>query len=141
MEPPHTPRTPRMPGLQTPESLHFLGAHPFPKPGRFSNLVHCSQLRCSLPGRVSPGRPHPLPQLLHYPRCFLRGSQGYAPAPSRLTLCDPMDGSTPGSSVHGVFQATILEWAAMPCPPLGHLLGPGIKLTSPALQVDSRPLH
>ena len=26
------------------------------------------------------------------------------------TLCDPMDGSLPGSSAHGIFQAGILEW-------------------------------
>ena len=30
-----------------------------------------------------------------------------------LTLCDPMDCSLPGSSVHGIFQATVLEWAAI----------------------------
>ena len=30
-----------------------------------------------------------------------------------LTLCDPMDGSLPGSSVHGIFQARILEWVAI----------------------------
>ena len=29
------------------------------------------------------------------------------------TLCDPMDGSLPGSAVHGIFQARILEWAAI----------------------------
>ena len=29
-------------------------------------------------------------------------------------LCDPMDCSPPGSSVHGTFQARILEWVAMP---------------------------
>ena len=29
------------------------------------------------------------------------------------TLCDPIDGSPPGSSVHGVFQARILEWGAI----------------------------
>ena len=29
-----------------------------------------------------------------------------------LTLCDPMDCSPPGSSVHGIFQAGILEWVA-----------------------------
>ena len=33
---------------------------------------------------------------------------------SCLTLCDPMDGSPPGSSVHGILQARILEWVAMP---------------------------
>ena len=27
--------------------------------------------------------------------------------------CDPMDCSTPGSSVHGIFQARILEWVAI----------------------------
>ena len=30
------------------------------------------------------------------------------------TLCDPMDCSLPGSSVHGLLQAGILEWVAMP---------------------------
>ena len=30
------------------------------------------------------------------------------------TLCNPMDYSPPGSSVHGIFQARILEWGAMP---------------------------
>ena len=30
------------------------------------------------------------------------------------TLCDPVDRSPPGSSVHGILQARILEWVAMP---------------------------
>ena len=30
-----------------------------------------------------------------------------------LTLCNPIDCSPPGSSVHGIFQARILEWAAI----------------------------
>ena len=34
-------------------------------------------------------------------------------AQSCLTLCDPMDCSLLGSSVHGIFQARILEWAAI----------------------------
>ena len=33
---------------------------------------------------------------------------------SRPTLCDPMDLSPPGSSVHGILQARIPEWVAMP---------------------------
>ena len=33
---------------------------------------------------------------------------------SCLTLCDPMDCSVPGSSVHGILQARILEWVAVP---------------------------
>ena len=32
---------------------------------------------------------------------------------SCLTLCDPMDYSLPGSSVHGISQAWILEWVAV----------------------------
>ena len=34
-------------------------------------------------------------------------------AQSCLILCDPMDGSPPGSSVHGISQARILEWVAI----------------------------
>ena len=30
------------------------------------------------------------------------------------TLCNPMHGSPPGSSVHGILQARILEWIAIP---------------------------
>ena len=30
------------------------------------------------------------------------------------TVCDPLDYSLPGSSVHGILQARILEWVAMP---------------------------
>ena len=33
-------------------------------------------------------------------------------AQSCLTLRDPMDCSPPGSSVHGIFQARVLEWGA-----------------------------
>ena len=48
--------------------------------------------------------------------------------------CDFMDWNPPGSSVHGIFQARILEWVA--CPPPGDLPNPGIEpasLMSPAL--------
>ena len=34
-------------------------------------------------------------------------------AQSYLTLSDPMDYSPPGSSVHGIFQARVLEWGAI----------------------------
>ena len=92
-----------------------------------------------------------------------------------LILCNSMDCSPPGSSVHGILQARILEWVAMPCsrgssqprdqtqvsriaadslpceppwkpmntgvgcpiPPSGDLPDLGIKLESPALQMDS----
>ena len=50
-------------------------------------------------------------------------------------LCDPMDCSLPGSSVHGVLQARILEWFFIPF--FKDLPDLGIKPESPALQADS----
>ena len=49
-------------------------------------------------------------------------------AQSFPTLCDSMDYSPPGSSVHGILQARILKWVAL-------LKGifPGIKPMSPSL--------
>ena len=64
-------------------------------------------------------------------------------AQSYPTLCDPMDGSPPGSSLHRILQARILEWqyssigrGKNTCPPPGDLPNPGIEpvsLMSPAL--------
>ena len=34
-------------------------------------------------------------------------------AQSCLTLSDPMDCSLPGSSIHGIFQARVLDWGAI----------------------------
>ena len=66
--------------------------------------------------------------------------QGAICAVARLcpTLCNPMDCSPPGSSVHVILQARILDWVAMPSF-RGSLPNPGIKPRSPALQVDSLP--
>ena len=50
-------------------------------------------------------------------------------------LCDPMDCSPPGSAVHGILQARILEWFAMPsCRASSQ---PRNEPTYPALKVDS----
>ena len=58
-------------------------------------------------------------------------------AQSCPTLCEPMDHSPPGSSVHEIFQARILEWLPFPSP--GDLPNPGIEPGSLALQADSLP--
>ena len=50
---------------------------------------------------------------------------------SCLTLCDPMDCSLPGPSVHGIFQAIVLEWIAISSPE--DLPAPGMEPRSPAL--------
>ena len=44
---------------------------------------------------------------------------------SCLTLCDPMDSSLPGSSVHGISQARY--WSGLSFPASGYLPDPGIK--------------
>ena len=52
------------------------------------------------------------------------------------TLCDPMDCSRPGFSVHGILQARVLE---LPFPSPGDLPDPGIEPGSSALHADSLP--
>ena len=54
----------------------------------------------------------------HSPRCisspFLVRTQSESEvAQSCPTLCDPTDCSPPGSSIHGVLQARVLEWGAI----------------------------
>ena len=56
---------------------------------------------------------------------------------SCLTLCNPMDCSPPGSSIHGILKARILEWIAVLFSQ--DLPNPGIEPRSPALQADSLP--
>ena len=59
-----------------------------------------------------------------------------------LTLCDAMDGSLPGSSLHEVLQARILEWFAvlssrdLPNPGIG-----AVPPAAPSLQADSTVSH
>ena len=45
--------------------------------------------------------------------CAVLGEDVYSIAQSYLPLCDPMDYNPPGSSVHAVFQARILEWVVI----------------------------
>ena len=56
---------------------------------------------------------------------------------SHVRLCNHIDCSWSGSSVHGILQARILEWVG--CPPPGDLPNPGIEPRSPALQANSSP--
>ena len=74
-------------------------------------------------------------------------------AQSFLTLCDPMDYSLPGSSVHGFPQTRILEWekkkkkeywSGVPHTSPGYLPDPGIPPESPALTggfLTTKPLE
>ena len=66
---------------------------------------------------------------------FLTGKMGFSVlrvcsvAPLCQLFCDPIDCSQPGSSVHGISQARMLEWVAMPSS--GELPDPGIEIVSP----------
>ena len=51
------------------------------------------------------------------------------------TLCDPMDYSLSGFSIHGIFQAR--SWSGLPFPSPGDLPDPGIKPGSASLQADA----
>ena len=63
------------------------------------------------------GLPHPGPSVTaKKANCSLSKMSPmcvYTVAQSYLILCDPVDCSPPGPSVHGTFQAGILEWAAI----------------------------
>ena len=58
-------------------------------------------------------------------------------AQSCPTVCDHMDCSLPGSSVHGILQEIILHWVTIPSS--GNLPDSGIVPQSPALQAASLP--
>ena len=49
----------------------------------------------------------------HFLLQCMKGKSESEVAQSYPTLCDPMDCSPPGSSVHGIFQARVLEWVAI----------------------------
>ena len=51
-----------------------------------------------------------LKYLVHY---YMNAAAAAKSLQSCPTLCHPRDGSPPGSSVHGIFQARVLEWGAI----------------------------
>ena len=51
----------------------------------------------------------------HFLLQCMKGKSESEVAQSCPTLSDPMDCSLPGSSVHGIFQARVLEWVAIAC--------------------------
>ena len=73
--------------------------------------------KCTKEGRnltLKPGQPG-LGYELHPPltNSMLNKESESEVAQSCLTLCDPVDWGLPGSSVHGIFQARVLEWIAI----------------------------
>ena len=83
--------------------------------GRFSHVQLCATLETAAhqaPPSLGVSRQEhwsglPFPSPMHEVKSESEVAQ------SCLTLSDPMDCSLPGSSVHGIFQARVLEWGAI----------------------------
>ena len=89
-------------------------AHQSPPSMGFSRQDYWSGLPFPSPGDPpDPGIEPRSPALQADALQKLFASQFSSVAQSCLTLCDPMDCSLPDSSVHGIFQARILEWVAI----------------------------
>ena len=86
--------------MEFPRQEYWSGL-PFPPPGDLPNpnLLHSQADSLPLSHLASPTRKIML--------CYAKSLQ------SCLTLCDPIDGSQPGSPVPGILQARTLEWVAM----------------------------
>ena len=90
----------------------------FPTQGSNSGLLHCRWILYHLSHQGSPRIlewvAYPFSRGSSWPRNRTRVSciEGKV-AQSCPTLCDPMDYSLPGFSVHGIFQVRVLEWVAI----------------------------
>ena len=96
--------------LQDPLSMGFLRQEyksglPFPPPGDISD-PGISSLSPALAGRFVTTQP-PRKSILIIAATAAKSLQ------SCPTLCDPIDGSPPGSAIPGILQARTLEWVAI----------------------------
>ena len=87
---------------------------------------HCSNLLNQKHFSVSPTASFCNHFLKRTSKAYCDSSKYGKSLQSSPTLCDPMDCSPPGSSVHGILQARILEWVAFSSPE--DLSNPGINL-------------
>ena len=53
-------------------------------------------------------------EVTHPAHLSRKRKKGGSESHSVMSVCDPMDCSLPGSSIHGILQARILEWVAIP---------------------------
>ena len=90
----------RIPGTGKPGGLPSVGSH---SQTRLQRLTRLNSIRC-------------LDNYLNMKIYIVNRSSAAAAAKSLQscpTLCDPIDGSPPGSSVPGILQARVLEWVAI----------------------------
>ena len=125
-------------------SLYVLDTDVFPKYSTpptpsVASLIHnswmlWSSLLLTYGGllKFSPSSPIPTLHLPFLPFLFTQREKESEVTQSCPTLCDPMDCSLPGSSIHGIFQ-TRKYWSGLPFPSPGDLPNPGINPGSPTL--------
>ena len=87
------------PGKSTGVGCHFLPQRIFPTEGSNTGLPHCWQMLYRLSHQESPSN--------------LAAAAAAKSLQSCPTLCDPIDGSPPGSPVPEILQARTLEWVAI----------------------------
>ena len=107
----------RLEGKNTGEGSHSLLQGIFPTQGSNPDLLHCRQILYHLSHRESESESEV--------------------AQSCPALCNPVDCSPPGSSIHGIFQARVLEWVAISFS--GGFSWPRDWTGSPVLQADTLP--
>ena len=90
--------TPELPGCQERRAVHMAGGETVWETS--DSLKACSPLPLSPTSSLPPPPTDNGLKVLVTQLC--------------QTLCDPMDCSPPSSSVHGILQASILEWVAIP---------------------------
>ena len=78
--------------------------------GQYTGLSTLHLLPCPEFGKLCTSLPQVVLRSKHYIFPIILSGLVSQSCP---TLCDPMDGSLAGSSVHGIFQARILEWVAI----------------------------
>ena len=98
---------------------------PFPSPKSIFMKIHYSRARANTYNGKWNKKRRPRSSKRNKPKSYclksMRRLENYETkkgvkvlvAQSCPTICDPMDCSPPGSSVHGIFQARILEWIAI----------------------------
>ena len=100
----------KIPGTREPGGLPSMGSHRVGYDWR-------DLAAAAAAGGVTTTHTHPLPSSLQEPGSFMEITSfklNCVCAQSCSTLCNTVDGSPPGSSVHGILQARILQWVGMP---------------------------
>ena len=113
--------TPWTTAYQAPPSMGFSRQEywsgvPLPSPKVYLVSTRSSRSRLNM---LNLSRQIILPNILSFVEAFVQFSSVVQSCP---TLCNPMNYSLPGSSIHGIFQARVMDWGAITFSMTGRLL-------------------